>query len=115
MKMHTDVFGNVLNIGDTVATTFSFRKSGWNSRLSSNLKVAEVIGFSKQKIRIKYVDIDGADKTTTKYSNQLSKRFEVNLFKDSQDYLLNSLGMTMQDAIDTAKWIYEEEVSRMDY
>lgn len=82
MNKHTDIFGNALEIGDMVACTFSFRKSGWNSRLSSNLVVAEVVGFSEQKIRVKYVDVDGNDKITTKYSNQLSKRHQLPIIEE---------------------------------
>lgn len=103
----TDIFGHGLSVGDIVATT------NWgNHKTESRLRLGKVVGFSKKKIRIQYL---GDNTVVTKWESQIVKRHEANLFKDSEDYLLNNLGMSLEDAIETAKTIYEEEISRMDY
>jgi len=67
MKGMTDIFGNLIEIGDLVAST-QLRGGGYTKRTSSELAIYEIIGFTPQKIRVKCIT---TDKITTKFGSQV--------------------------------------------
>lgn len=101
-----DIFGNRLDIGDMVACT------SWNGKKTVNeLVIAKVVGFTPKKIRVRLED----NELTTKYPNQVAKKFVKNPFEDSVLYMNEVLQMPEDEVKQTADNIYNDIVSKMDY